>query len=229
MADGPVFLRRANSKTFSTTFAGTENPLSESGAIITGLATGLDWTDVRSSGGFAFGTQTGDAPGAGQPNYDDSLACLTGTWGARQTVSGTIRTINQNATAFCEVELLLRFSISGHVARGYEVAFRAHKTSNPYIGIVRWNGALSDFFPLTGGNIIGSGVQDGDTISVSIDDDYVISAFINGVLQGTRQDTDAVNRIASGAPGFGMWRNNNGATGILNTDFGLYDYSAIAS
>src|SRR5437867_1620505 len=42
-------------QTYSTDFAGTENPLSEGGAWTNGGATGGDWQNVRKSNGAAYG------------------------------------------------------------------------------------------------------------------------------------------------------------------------------
>ncbi|PYX51407.1 MAG: ATP-dependent DNA ligase, partial [Acidobacteria bacterium] len=102
VSTGPV-------NSYTTNFSLTENPISEAGKWINGKATGLDWADVRTTPGLAFGAQTATAIN------DDSTAVLTGTWGPDQTAQATVFTINQNSTIFEEVELRLRTSISAQV------------------------------------------------------------------------------------------------------------------
>ena len=58
--------------TYSTNFAGTENPISEGGRWINGGVAGLDWANVRTTPGLAFGTQTGLI------EYNDAAALLSG-------------------------------------------------------------------------------------------------------------------------------------------------------
>src|SRR5689334_20640078 len=62
---------------YSTAFPNTENPISEGGSWLSGKATGIDFSDVRTTPGRAFGTQGGSASGAS--TYADSTAILTGT------------------------------------------------------------------------------------------------------------------------------------------------------
>lgn len=218
---GSILFRQS----YTTNFAADENPLSEGGRWRTGATHGTSWQNIRTTSGLAYGTQTGDAPGAGQPNYDDSVAVMTGFWGRNQTVTATVKTVNQNATALCEVELWVRARIEPGRISGYECAFRCHASSNPYIGIVRWNGPLNDFTALPGGNITGSGLHDGDTIKITISG-FTIEAFINGVSQGTRTDNGGGIQMQAGAPGFGHWWHNNGATGVSATDYGLTSFAA---
>src|ERR1700741_2973288 len=87
---------------YSTNFDETENPISEGGKWQSGAAIGLDWKDVRTSGGIAFGTQTGN------DRYLDSTALLTGTWDPNQSVSGVVHTVNQSGPVIQEVEFRLR-------------------------------------------------------------------------------------------------------------------------
>src|SRR5579863_9874268 len=46
-------------RTYTTRFPLTENPISEGGNRINGKKDALDWTDVRTISGFAFGTELG--------------------------------------------------------------------------------------------------------------------------------------------------------------------------
>src|ERR1700729_3247334 len=45
--------------TYTTNFPLTENPISEGGKWINGQKDGVDWTDVRTTPGLAFGTEIG--------------------------------------------------------------------------------------------------------------------------------------------------------------------------
>jgi hypothetical protein len=56
----------AGPKSYSTTFLGVENPISENGVWTNGGVVGLKWQDVRKENGFAFGS----GPSAG---YDDCM------------------------------------------------------------------------------------------------------------------------------------------------------------
>jgi len=63
---------------YSTTFGHAENPLSEGGKWLNGHAEGLDWADVETIPGLAFGTEIGGSRPEPQ-KYDDSTALLKGT------------------------------------------------------------------------------------------------------------------------------------------------------
>jgi hypothetical protein len=52
---------------------------------------GVDWSDVRTTPGLAFGTQD---PPTGPP-YNDSVALLKATWGPNQKATGRVHTVNQ--------------------------------------------------------------------------------------------------------------------------------------
>ena len=105
---------------YTTTFSRAENPISEGGQWLNGQTDGLDWTDVRTTPGFAFGTEIGGNRPDPQ-KYDDSTALLKGTWGPNQTVQATVRSVNpnQDGKVWEEVELRLRSSISPHNCTGY--------------------------------------------------------------------------------------------------------------
>lgn len=196
---------------YSTNFPLTENPISESGNWINGQAAGIDWANVRTTTGLAFGTETGDV------NYDDSTALLTGTWGPDQTVQATVHTVNQNDNVWEEVEIRLRSSISAHVNTGYEINFRCSKTSNAYAQIVRWNGALGNFTFLQTKNGAAYGVANGDVVKASIVGN-VITAWLNGtqILQATD------NTFSSGKPGMGFYLKGHAPV----SDYGFTNFMA---
>jgi len=52
---------------YSTNFPRAESPISEGGKWYNGQTNGLDWANVRTSPGFAFGTEIGKVLGA-EPN-----------------------------------------------------------------------------------------------------------------------------------------------------------------
>jgi hypothetical protein len=204
---------------YSTNFPRAENPISEHGNWSNGRKDGLDWADVRTKPGFAFGTEIGGSRPEPQ-KYDDSAAILTGTWGRDQTVQATVHSVNQNkdGKVWEEVELRLRSSISPHHATGYEVMFRCAKTPQAYCNIARWEGALGKFSYVK--QVVGSqyGVADGDVVKASIIGN-VITVYINGI-QMIRVTDDA---FKSGNPGMGFFI--DGATGV-NGDFGFSKFIA---
>ncbi len=202
---------------YSTSFFRAENPISEDGQWANGQNDGLDWANVQTTPGFAFGTQAGGNRSV-PVKYDDSTALLTGTWGPNQTAQATVHTMNQNGKIYEEVELRLRSALSPHNATGYEIYFKCSKDHKAYCSIVRWNGALGSFTYL---NIIyGSkyGVAVGDVIKATMIGN-VITAYKNGVQM--LQATD--NTFTSGNPGIGFYI--EGATGV-NGDFGFTSFSA---
>jgi hypothetical protein len=196
---------------YSTTFPLTENPISENNVWINGRVTGLDWTNVRTTPGLAFGTQTGSA------GFDDSIAILPGTWGPDQTVTATVHSVNQQTgNIFEEVELLLRFQITAHSARGYEVNFRCTHDGTQYTQVVRWNGPLGDFSPLD--SRAGPGISNGDTVKATIIGS-LITVYINNVAIFSVNDTT----WTVGNPGMAFFL--SGATG-LNSSYGFTSYAA---
>ncbi len=211
---------------YATSFAAKEHPLSEGAKWISGRASGVDWADVRSSIGFAYGAESGK--GKGDEVYDDSTALLTGNWGADQTAEAEVHSSNPNDLDFEEVELRLRSSLSSHRATGYEVLFRCSKTANAYASIVRWDGRLGMFTYLTQKKGAEFGVADGDLVKATIAGN-VITGFINGV-EVIRATDDT---YPHGSPGMGFWfkrssskrfwlRKNAG----VNTDCGFRRFAA---
>lgn len=119
-------------KPYTTRFPAAENPVSEHGAWENGKTAGLDWADVATINGRAFGLESGSG------GYDDATALLTGNWGPDQTAQATVYSVNPNDNISEEVELRLRSALSAHVATGYAVpseaslistATRAHHTA----------------------------------------------------------------------------------------------------
>ena len=206
-----------SSGNYSTTFAATENPISESGAWVTGKTTGVDWSNVRTTSNFAFGTQTG------MNGYDDSLAVLTGTWGPTQTAQATVYTVNQPAgNVFEEVELLLRFQIANGVARGYEVNFAVNKG---YAQVVHWNGGLGSYRYVDSRAI--PTLKTGDVVKATVTGmtTPAISLYLNGTLLFSVTDTGP-NPWTDGNPGIGFYFQSDGSCSTCSpADYGFTAYS----
>jgi len=204
---------------YSTTFRHAENPLSEGGKWLNGLADGLDWADVKTLPGLAFGAEIGGSRPAPQ-KYDDSTALLKGTWGPNQTVQATVYSVhpNQDDKVWEEVELRLRSSITPHRCTGYEVMFRCSKIPQAYCNVARWEGPLGKFTFLkqTGGSKYG--VKTGDVVKASMIGN-TLTVYING--EQIFQLTDG--KFPSGNPGMGFFL--DGATGV-NRDFGFSSFMA---
>lgn len=197
---------------YTTTFALTENPISEGGIWINGGTDGLDWVDVSTESGYAHGNYS-----PVKPPYKDPTAILKGTWSNDQEAQATVYSGKQAPSEYQEVELRLRSSISAHRCTGYEIFFRCLKDSNAYAEIVRWNGPLGDWTSLQHNTGSQYGVSDGDVIKATIVGNLIIG-YVNGVEKVRAVD----NVYSSGNPGIGF---NYGVHGTFK-DFGLKDYTA---
>jgi hypothetical protein len=201
----------ATQRNYTTKFPIAENPISEGGNWINGGIAGLDWTNVRTTSGLAFGTESASG------GYDDSTAVLSGTWNADQMAQAVVHSVNQNSNIFEEVELRLRTTITDHSITGYEINFRCTNDASRYVEIVRWNGPIGSFTYVN--KTPGPGILDGDVIKASIVDS-TIAVYINNklVLQGVDRT------YTSGNPGIGFFL--RGATGV-NGDYGFTSFSAM--
>jgi hypothetical protein len=208
----PVVTRSANTlpaaspstgthRTYTTNFPLAENPISEGGKWINGQKDGLDWTNVRTTPKFAFGTEIGGTRPELQ-KYDDSTALLTGTWGPNQTAQATVRRTNADTSGnvYREVELRLRSAISPHNATGYEIMFSCSKSEKAYCNIARWDGILGAWMFLLKNEGSRFGVANGDVVKASMVG-KLITVYINGVEIG--QTTDYL--FPSGNPGIGFY------------------------
>jgi hypothetical protein len=200
-------------ETYTSDFPDTENPISENGRWTNGKSLGLDWADVETVPGLAFGCQSGS------DGYDDATALLKGTWSANQSATGTVYSRNQRGgKVYEEVEIRLRSSLSPRRCTGYEILFRCLKTSESYAQIVRWNGPLGDFTYLADQKGARVGISNGDVVKATIVGN-VITAYINNVQ--VAQATDST--YTAGNPGMGFFL--QGASG-LNRDYGFSSFSA---
>src|SRR5260221_14050462 len=65
---------------YTTTFSRAENPISEGGKWRNGQTDGLDWTDVRTTPGFAFGTEIGGDRSDPQTYHDTKCPLKRSLW-----------------------------------------------------------------------------------------------------------------------------------------------------
>ncbi|MBI3475591.1 MAG: hypothetical protein HY010_07645 [Acidobacteria bacterium] len=172
----------------------------------------MDWSDVATISGLAYGTETGDG------GYDDSTALLTGTWGPNQIAEAKVHITNPNDNAYEEVELRLRSVITAHRNTGYEINFRCSKKNDAYTQIVRWNGPLGDFTYLSNQGGAQYGVADGDVVKATMIGN-VITVYINGNQVNQASDT----RYKNGNPGLGFFL--QGAKGV-NQNYGFSSFKA---
>jgi hypothetical protein len=208
----------AATRTYTTTFPLTENPLSEGGSWINGQTDGIDWHDMSTTPGLAIGHQSGSS-------YTDGTALLTGTWGPTQSAEAVVHETHPQDDCYQEVELRLRSALGPHSCTGYEISFKATKTSGAYLIIVRWNGAVGDFTYLL--NVSGAqfGVTEGDVVKATIAGN-VITAYLNGVAMGSATD----GTYATGSPGMGMNLETSDATCVgTNGNYGFTHYTATAT
>jgi hypothetical protein len=214
-------------RSYSTSFVGDEDPISEGGVWVTGRRDGKDWADVVMRNGLAHGSSrrgeaaerhghTSSAPNRdGDKEYDDPTAVLVGRWGRNQHAKANVFTKNQTPRFNQEVEIRLRSSITPHACKGYEVFWRCLKAEGAYVWIARWNGAVADWTTLARHEGAEFGVEDGDVIEAIIEGN-VIRGFKNGIEVVSAVD----DTFAQGAPGLGF----NFACNGTYVDHGLTQY-----
>ncbi len=196
-------------RAYSTNFQQTENPISEGGLWLNGLTDGLDWLDIRTEGGVAYGTRVG-----GLGDVIDPTAILTGVWGQNQTVEAGV-VVNVGGAAK-EIELRLNSTLTAHSSTGYEILYEVVGT----IAIVRWDGAIGNLVFLSDAQNLSRALVTGDVLKAT-NVDGVITAYFNG--EQVAQVTDTT--YTDGAPGMGL---NNYGEATDPTDFGLSSFSASA-
>jgi hypothetical protein len=205
-------------QSFSTTFDGTENPLSEGGVWLNaGGAVAQYWQEMRKSGGRAYGTAFTAA-------YEDCVAIIDPNviaFDPDQVIRAQFHiTGGYSAPDFThEAQLLLRGNFGDDFISGYEILFQLG-ASKPVV--MKWKGAGgSEFFAeLTGGSEAELGFQDGDIAiaqATNVGDDVLIEVFRDrgGTVTAWRSvtDTGAVKTtpIATGQPGVVSFTRDNAA------------------
>ena len=216
-------------RSYSTHFQLDEDPISEGGKWINGRKDGIDWIDIITRNGVAYGAVTrndfaerrveqgnlvSSTPDGVVPegDYDDPTAVLAGTWGKNQHGKARVFSRNQTEKYYQEVEIRLRSTITPHSCTGYEVFWRCLKSENSYAEIVRWNGKVRDFTSLK--KLIGPqyGIKDGDLVEATVVGN-VLKGFINGVEVISAVD----DTFDEGNPGIGF----NFGVGNTNVDHGF--------
>jgi hypothetical protein len=200
---------------YVTSFPKAERPISEDKSWINGGAVGLDWANVRTRPGLAFGENL-------PSRYADPTAVLAGAWDGNQEAEGTV-TVGRAFSDCChEVELRLRTTIRPHAITGYEILCSV-VVRNPYLEIVRWNGPISDFTYLGRAKL---GCVDGDVLK-AIANGNSITVYKNGdkVLQS--ED----DQFSGGSPGIGFYDTTRPIWTKLGfgtwQDFGFIKFSAM--
>lgn len=220
---GATILPVAGSNLYETTFSSTENPISEGGRWISGLAIGLGWSDIETSGGRAYGTQSG----AVSPPYDDSCAFLkpaAGTlWSADQEIEAQVSVSTRSGwTGFHEVELLLRGTLLSNWNTCYECLFPC--TASTKLELVLWKGPLGENSGGAGGNPNTFTVLAEQSTWPGLEDTDWVKAAIVGTTITMSHRTNAGSytayisydtsgdsvKLSSGWPGIGHWKNGNG-------------------
>jgi hypothetical protein len=217
-------------RSYSTRFERDETPISEGGMWLNGRSDGIDWCDVLSGHGHAYGEVSrmnsaerraeqafggASTEGAQEGDYDDPEAVLSGTWGRNQAVRATVYSVNPTDDYFQEVEIRLRSSIKPNWCDGYEVFWRCSQSDAAYAEIVRWNGKIADFTSLARRVGPEYGVKHGDIVEATIVGN-VIRSYINGVEVLSATD----DAFAEGAPGVGF----NFFVGNTNVDHGFSSF-----
>jgi hypothetical protein len=222
-------------RSYSTHFELDENPISEGGMWVNGGKDGIDWVDIVTKDGKAYGAvsrmgvaerraEQGNlgASRAAVPegDYDDPTAVLAGEWGRNQHAKGTVFSRDQTEDYFQEVELRLRSAIAPHICTGYEVFWRCLKTDTAYAEIVRWNGKRGDFTSLQRRVGPEYGVKDGDLVEATI-----VGNVIKGFLNGDEVISATDDVFAEGSPGIGF----NFGVGDTNVDHGFTSFEVETS
>jgi len=173
-----------------------------------GKTIGLDWGDVSTTPGYAFGR-------AGPKAYADSVALLTGEWPSNQSVEEVVE--KRAVSRYPEVSIRLRSSLTKHNCDGYEISYSLKDGDAAYLIIVRWNGPLADFTYLV--NVQGKqyAVKTGDVVKATVVGNE-IKTYKNGLLMGAARD----GSYTRGNPGFGFNEGSNG-------DYGISRFSATAT
>jgi len=174
------------------------------------------WSNVQTSGGLAFGTQTGqEVP----PNFNDSVALLSG-FSPNVTLSAVVHVspnISDGQTH--EVELLFRMAQTGSTTRGYEMNFDTGGNA----ALVRWDGPLGAYTFISHGTGNPHALQDGDVFSASVSGNGVFKAFVNGTLILSATDSTYL----TGQPGIGFFiRNSSTATTEFQSRYAFTSFTA---
>jgi hypothetical protein len=202
-------------QTYSTRFAGSEDPLSEDGRWANN---GVDWTRIKKANGIAYGTQTGTNTGIYK--FDDSYAHLSG-FPPDQEAWGEAYISKPSPGRIQELEILLRWTSSAHRTTGYECFARCISNDSSYLQIVRWDGPLGKFTYLADKRGTNYGLNKGDTLKASVIGN-TITVYINGIEKAQVKD----DTYKTGNPGIGVFRFREHQGEGSNSDFGFSSFTA---
>jgi len=211
-----LFCPLLGAASYRTNFPAAENPISQGNIWRNGAADGIDWCNVQTSPGLAWGV--GPCP----TEYADPTAILKGTWGPDQTLRAKAHVTSPNPKYYQEIELRLRTTVKAHSITGYEINIGV---SHAYVQIVRWNGPLADFtylgstctYPAVCGQVNGYTISNGDVAVATIKGNK-IDVYVNGKLIATVTDST----YSTGNPGIGF----NFGCGGTYSDFGWSSFEA---
>jgi hypothetical protein len=218
----------ASARSYRTSFAADEEPISEGGIWLNGRDEGVDWLNIVTEHGLAHGelgvplviserrAEQGDDIEAPEGDYNDPTAILTGPWGRNQHARARVFSKNQTDKRYHEVELRLRSILAPHRIPGYEVFFRCLKAEGGYAEIVRWEGPLGGWKSLCRKDGPEFGVEDGDTIEATI-----IGNVIKGYINGLEVTSAIDDTYPIGNPGIGF--NYGGEDTYLDHGFTYYE------
>lgn len=192
---------------YETSFAGSEDPLSEGGV----------WEQdgypnngrLKKISGVCCGIGIGVSP----PPWD-MVAYVRGFANDNALVQGTIFIDPSMGSCLHELEILLRATANGTYVRAYEVNLQFDQNRIGAISLARWNGdGTSDDLP--GGGTIhedSGAIATGDVFAAEcVGDD--IKVYFKGILQYTFTDSSG-SKIATGdGCGLGTFRRTEAAGG----------------
>jgi hypothetical protein len=149
----------------------------------------------------AYGTQVPHS----SPPYDDSLGCLT-AYGANHFAQGTIYN-DGGIVGLPEVELLLLWTITANVSRGYEIDI----ISDGRVDLTRWNGALNDFTIVVAPTTTNVSIANGAVWRAEAVNG-IITCKCNGNVCFTYDYSGDGAQFQSGNPGLGLFADSNNST-----------------
>jgi hypothetical protein len=212
---------------YSTSFPSPpapENPISESGNWTNPNMTSL-WSNVVTTG-------AGHATGITTPTqYGDATAIVAGSWGPNQTIQETVEVSSACSGANCEVELRPLTTFASNSITGYEINCSVI-TTNPYIQLVRWNGANGSFTQLdqltpsqscktTDVFKVVTAVS-GSTVTFQVSVNGTLQTFTN--CSCTNPHDSGGSAFLTGSPGIGFFVNQGNTSDFPK--FGISAFSA---
>lgn len=213
----------AQVQTFTTTFAATENPISESSA----------WqrlcpffSSCQTAGGRVYGNQPQFVIVAPVALYEDAYAHLSGTWPANQRAEAIID--KQTTGGFEEYELHLLGTDGSDFVKCYEIYIHQ---SGAYFPITMWKGdplssaATASYFDTIADAGVVAAPQDGDLLWAQIVGNIVTAGINSSTYLTVDVTTGGRTRIPSGNPGIGFDAGGSGAE-TPTTNYGFKSFFA---